>query len=210
MDLDDKQLVERAQKGDGRAFEALVRKYQRRVFRLAFGMVKNQEDAMDVSQEAFVRVHKHLATFKGEASFYTWVYRITKNLCIDHLRRSRGDKVEYDDTLARDEGAGVALGLQGQSGSLNPAKEALRGELGGKISEALAELSENHREILLLRELEGLAYEELAETLEIKKGTVMSRLFHARKKMQEILKGYLTQGELRALLPEESAKKGTG
>ncbi|MDF1566125.1 MAG: sigma-70 family RNA polymerase sigma factor [Deltaproteobacteria bacterium] len=206
MELDDKQLVTRAQAGDRHAFEALVRKYQRRIFRLAYGMLKNQEDAMDVAQDAFVRVHQHLDRFKGDAAFYTWLYRITTNLCIDRIRRNRGEQVEYEDGLAREDHTASELGLRRPAAATNPAKATLRHELGEQIAAALAELPEKHREILLLREIEGLSYEELAQTLEIKKGTVMSRLFHARKKMQAILASYLSPEEL-ARLQGDPAKE---
>ncbi len=204
MELDDKQLVARAQSGDRHAFEALVRKYQRRIFRLAFGMLKNQEDAMDASQDAFVRVHKHLDRFKGDAAFYTWLYRITTNLCIDRIRRNRGEQVEYEDGLAREDHTAAELGLRRSAAATHPVKSALRHELGEHISRALAQLPEKHRQILLLREIEGLSYEDLSQTLEIKKGTVMSRLFHARKKMQAILAEYLTPEELARLTGEKT------
>lgn len=204
MELDDKQLVARAQSGDRHAFEALVRKYQRRIFRLAFGMLKNQEDAMDVSQDAFVRVHQHLDRFKGDAAFYTWLYRITTNLCIDRIRRNRGEQVEYEDGLAREDHTAAELGLRRSAAATHPGKSTLRHELGDHISRALEQLPEKHRQILLLREIEGLSYEDLSLTLEIKKGTVMSRLFHARKKMQAILAEYLTPEELAQLTGEKS------
>ncbi len=202
MELDDKALVARAQAGDRQAFEALVRKYQRRVYRLAFGMLKSQEDAMDVAQDAFVRAHQNLARFQGSAAFYTWLYRITTNLCIDRLRRRRGEAVEYDDSLAREDHTAAEVGLRRPSGATHPDKTALRRELGETIAAALAALPEKHREILVLREIEGLSYAELAETLQIKKGTVMSRLFHARKKMQALLAEYLTPEEFAHLSGE--------
>ena len=192
MELDEKQLVKRAQAGDKQAFGALVRTYQRRIFRLAMGMVRNEDDALDIAQETFVKAHRNLDRFKGDAAFYTWLYRIAKNLCIDHLRKRRGEQVEYDDGVGRDDAAqGDTLGLDAPSKRDGPSKRLMNSELGAQLHAALQTLSEDHREILLLREVEGLSYEELAETLEIKKGTVMSRLFHARKKMQAALAGYV-------------------
>ncbi|RMG11519.1 MAG: sigma-70 family RNA polymerase sigma factor [Deltaproteobacteria bacterium] len=210
MEWDDKRLVERATQGDGRAFEALVRKYQRRIYRLAYGMVRDPEEAMDLAQEAFVKAHRNLARFKGDSSFYTWLYRITKNLCIDHLRRRRGETVEYDDGIRREEVAGTPLGLDSRSKDTSPLRATLDRELAEKLEAALATLSEDHRAILLLREIEGLSYEALAETLEIKKGTVMSRLFHARKNMQKALRDYLSEEEYRALLGEKPVREETG
>lgn len=210
MELDDRQLVRRVQKGDRRAFEALVRKYQRRVFRLAFGMMREEEAALDIAQEAFVKVHRNIGRFKGDSAFYTWLYRITTNLCIDALRKQRGEQLEYDDALAREEETELDLGLRTSSRAFNPVRRTLERELGDRLNEALGTLSEAHREILLLRELEGLSYEDLSQALDIPKGTVMSRLFHARKKMQAALLDYLTPEERRSLMGEDDAREGLG
>ena len=185
---EDRELVQAAQGGDQHAFRRLVEKYQRRVFQLALGMVKDPDEAMDISQETFVRVHRYLPSFKGDASFFTWTYRIAVNLCLDAgRRRGRGEPVEFDEREAE-----VEAGMDPPSAALaGPQRNVLNRELAGKIEEALAGLSENHRAILLLREVEGLSYEELSQTLGIRKGTVMSRLFHARLKMQRKLREYL-------------------
>lgn len=190
MELDDLALVRRCQSGDDQAFRALVLKYQRKVFSIAFALVKDREEAMDIAQDAFLRVHRRIGDFKAESSFYTWLYRITRNLAIDRLRARRGQEQELD------EGAGWELeraepGFISRHLGTNPQKGLLRKELAEKIAGALGELPEKHREILVLREVEGMSYEELATTLEIPKGTVMSRLYHARAKMQAILKEYL-------------------
>jgi RNA polymerase sigma-70 factor, ECF subfamily len=189
---DDLSLVRRAQEGDSRAFGLLIERYQRKVYAVAFGMLKDPEDARDISQEAFVKVYKYLDHFKGEASFYTWVYRITANLCIDAVRKrgpSRGENVEFDESIALDTSE-ANLGSLGNF-ETNPQKLSLRKELAEKLQEALQQLPEKHRAILLMREVEGMSYEDLAESLEIPKGTVMSRLFHARAKVQKILSEYL-------------------
>jgi RNA polymerase sigma-70 factor, ECF subfamily len=195
---DDLTLVKRVRSGDQRAFKTLVERYQRKVYAVALGMLKNREDARDVSQEAFVKVYKYLEHFKGDSSFYTWLYRITVNLCIDVIRKKGGgsghDPVEFDDSLAHDTSE-ARIGALGSRLGTNPQKSALRRELADKIQEALAQVPEKHRAILLLREVEGMSYEELARTLEIPKGTVMSRLFHARAKVQKILSEYLDLDE---------------
>ncbi len=191
---DDRALVERVQKGDRDAFRVLVERYQRRVYSFAHALLKNTEDAADVTQEAFVKAFRSLDGFKGDASFYTWIYRITNNLCIDHLRRhATAETIEYDEALPDEPTAESQAGVGVLSTRLgtNPQRSALRHELAEKLEEALGRLPEKHRAILILREVDGLSYEELAETLGIPKGTVMSRLFHARAKMQEILAGYL-------------------
>jgi RNA polymerase sigma-70 factor, ECF subfamily len=187
----DRDLVAAAQRGDRAAFRELYDAYHRRAFAVALGVVKNPEDALDVVQEAFVKVHKHIDGFQGTASFYTWLYRIVMNLSIDHVRRSKKSKqVDYDDGVARDD-ASAAAGPWPSFESPNPRRTVLRGELAGAIERALETLPEYHRAVIVLREVEGLSYEEMAEVLEVPKGTIMSRLFHARRKMQEALKGYL-------------------
>ena len=186
---DDHTLVQRARSGDERAFRLLVERYQKKVYAVALGMVKDREEAMDVVQEAFVKVHRSLDTFKADATFYTWLYRITVNVCIDVIRRRgamRTDSVEFDERIGHDLAEANLGAISSQLGS-NPEKSVLQRELGEKIQEALEQIPEKHRAILLLRELDGLSYEELAQVLEIPKGTVMSRLFHARAKVQKLL-----------------------
>jgi RNA polymerase sigma-70 factor, ECF subfamily len=191
---DDITLVQRVQQGDQRAFKLLVERYQRKIYSVALGMVKDKEEARDVAQEAFIKVFKYLDHFKGDASFYTWLYRITVNVCIDVLRKkgsARGDEhLEFDESVRMDISE-ANLGALGTKLGTNPQKAALRKELADKITAAIAQIPETHRQILLLREVEGMSYEDLARTLDIPKGTVMSRLFHARLKMQKILSGYL-------------------
>lgn len=195
--MDDLTLVKRVKGGDQRAFRTLVERYQKKVYAVALGMLKDKEEAMDVSQEAFVKVFKYLDHFKGDSSFYTWLYRITTNICIDVIRKrggSRGEDVEFDETMAFDTSE-AQLGALGSRLGTNPQKSALRRELADKIQEALSQIPEKHRAILLLREIEGMSYEDLSRVLEIPKGTVMSRLFHARTKVQKILSEYLELDE---------------
>jgi RNA polymerase sigma-70 factor (ECF subfamily) len=180
---DDHTLVQRARSGDERAFRTLVERYQKKVYAVAVGMVKDREEAMDVVQEAFVKVHKSLDSFKADATFYTWLYRIT---VIRRRGAMRSDSVEFDERIGHDLAEANLGAVSSQLGS-NPEKSVLQRELGEKIQEALEQIPEKHRAILLLRELDGLSYEELAQALEIPKGTVMSRLFHARAKVQKLL-----------------------
>jgi RNA polymerase sigma-70 factor, ECF subfamily len=190
MEADDLSLVSKAQAGDGEAFRTLVVRYQRKVYALALGIVKDADLAWDVAQEAFIRVHTHLAEFEGKASFSTWLYRIVTHLSIDSVRRERhaqkDDVDEVNEAHLAEGGEGILSTALGN----DPRANLLRRELAGKIHEALATLPEKHRTILVLREVEGLSYEELAERLDLHKGTVMSRLFHARKKMQAALRRY--------------------
>ena len=197
---DDLTLVKRVRGGDQRAFKLLVERYQRKVYAVALGMLKSREDAMDVSQEAFVKVYKYLDHFKGDSSFYTWLYRITVYISIDVLRKRAGgggEPVEYDENVPMDLSE-ANIGALGTRLGTNPQKSALRRELAEKIQEALAQVPEKHRAILLLREVEGMSYEDLSRTLEIPKGTVMSRLFHARAKVQKILSEYLELDEAKS------------
>jgi RNA polymerase sigma-70 factor, ECF subfamily len=202
---DDLTLVKRVRSGDQRAFKLLVERYQRKVYAVALGMLKDKEEAYDVAQEAFVKVYKYLDHFKGDSSFYTWLYRITVNICIDLIRRrgaNKGEAVEFDETVQIDS-PDAHIGALGSRLGTNPQKSALRKELAEKIQEALAQVPEKHRAILLLREVEGLSYEDLARTLEIPKGTVMSRLFHARAKVQKILSEYLELDEAKSGIGNE-------
>ena len=190
----DHDLVQRVQAGDSKAFRALFDKYHRRAFAVAMGVVKNEDDALDAVQEAFVKVHKNIHKFQGSSSFYTWLYRIVMNVSIDHVRRtSRRKSLDFDERALHQESEVAGDGaLVPHVTNANPGKAALRRELGGAIQAALQELPEHHRAVIVLREIEGMSYEEMAAALEVPKGTVMSRLFHARKKMQAALTPYLS------------------
>lgn len=190
---EDDALVGRARGGDRAAFEQLFQKYHRRAYAVALGVVKRHEDALDVVQDAFIKVHKHLATFQGTSSFYTWLYRIVMNLSIDQIRRRR-KVAEWGDDIQKDDAAGDGT-LLPRMPNENPRKTVVRRELSEKIQAALDTLPEYHRAVIILREVEGLSYEEMAQALDVPKGTIMSRLFHARRKMQEQLQPYL-EGDL--------------
>jgi len=181
---DEHALVIQAQAGDQRAFQELVSRYQRRVYAIARGMVRNGDDAMDITQDAFIKVHRHLDRFKGTSSFYTWLYRIVVNLCIDHLRRANKSRaVDFDDTRAHEQPAELApRPLEG-----DPLRSLRRQELRQMVERALEMLTAKHRAVILMREVQGLSYTEMAEAMACSKGTIMSRLFHARRRMQQAL-----------------------
>jgi RNA polymerase sigma-70 factor (ECF subfamily) len=183
----DRTLVERARKGDREAFRQLFQKYHRRAYALAFGVVHNADDALDVVQEAFLKAHRHLHNFEGAAGFFTWLYRIVMNVAIDHLRKQgRVSTVNYDDAVAHLEDAPAASeDLVPRVSGGNPHRELARQDLREKIDAALERLSPNHRAVLVMREIEGLSYEEMAQAMKCSKGTIMSRLFHARRYMQK-------------------------
>jgi len=183
--VDDRELVLAARRGDRDAFRALFDRYHRRAYSLAFGLLRHEEDALDVVQDAFIKAHKYLDKFEGNSSFYTWLYRIVMNLAIDHLRKHRRQKpVEMDETKL-DDGADGALLPRILGG--NPGRALMDKEIRARIDQALGELSDNHRAVLVMRELEGMSYEEMAQAMDCSKGTIMSRLFHARRNMQKRL-----------------------
>jgi RNA polymerase sigma-70 factor, ECF subfamily len=188
LEPDDKQLVEDARRGNGVAFRELVTRHQRRAYAVALGMVHDPDDARDICQEAFLKVHKNLSTFEGDAQFFTWLYRIIVNLCIDHLRKRRGQQVEFDDAQANDEPdeGGIAPHRTG----FDPGRALSDKELRQQILAALDKLSPAHRTVLVMREVEGMSYQEMADAMKCSIGTIMSRLFHARKKMQSMLIAY--------------------
>jgi RNA polymerase sigma-70 factor (ECF subfamily) len=174
--VDDSAAVEAARLGNRAAFEWLVRRHQRRALSVALGVLRNKEDARDACQEAFLRVFRSIESFDGESRFSTWLHRIVVNICIDRLRaRTSAGLVALDDF------EGVIAGDD------NPARRIENMQLGGLIDAALGRLKPKHRTALLLREVQGLSYQEIANAMGTSIGTVMSRLFHARKNMQALL-----------------------
>ena len=182
--VDERDLVDAARRGDREAFRTLFDRYHRRAYALAFGILHHPDDALDVVQDAFIKAHKYLDRFEGTASFYTWLYRIVMNLAIDHLRRHRRHRpVELDEQRLHEEAGGLLPAVLGG----HPGRALMDQEIRSRIDAALGELSDHHRAVLVMRELEGLTYEEMAAAMGCSKGTIMSRLFHARKNMQKRL-----------------------
>ena len=184
---DDRYLVERAQQGEREAFATLVRRHQDRAFNLAYQMVRNREDALDVAQEAFARAYTSLSAFKGDATFGTWLHRIVVNLAIDTLRRRRrGGEAPYDDSR------GLPEEPEGDPpASDDPATALAAKQTRALLAHGIGQLPPAQRAVLILREIEGLSYEEIARAVGCNLGTVMSRLFYARRKLQQALKGHL-------------------
>ena len=188
-EADDQELVEACKTGDRRAFQVLYQRYERKVYAVAYGFLRNQEDALDVVQEAFIKVHRYLPNFEGQSSFYTWLYRIVANLCIDHLRRSgRKKDVEFDDKLRHDGEQEAASEHLPMSSLGDPSRAVKNKEILKAVEESLGELSDKHRAVIVMRELQGLSYADMAKAMNCSKGTIMSRLFHARRNMQKLLK----------------------
>ena len=184
---DDGALVKRCQAGDSSAFNDLITRYRSKVFTMIYGMVQNEKDAWDLAQEGFLKAWKSIHRFKGESSFYTWLYRIMTNVTIDSLRRKgiRGE-AEFDDRIAP---VNVEPGSRTTpSSSPLPNKKLEYREIRERIDEAIAKLSPEHRAVIVMKEIEDLQYSEIAEILSCSLGTVMSRLFYARKKLQSLLR----------------------
>jgi RNA polymerase sigma-70 factor (ECF subfamily) len=181
------ELVKRCQAGDPNAYNELVTRYRNKAFTMIYGMVQNEQDAWDLAQEGFLKAWRSIHRFKGESSFYTWLYRIITNVTIDSLRRKgiHGES-EFDDRIVS---ANVDPGSRTTPSSVPPPHEKLeQGEIKQRINEAMAKLSPEHRAVIMMKEIEDLQYSEIAEILKCSIGTVMSRLFYARKKMQSLLR----------------------
>lgn len=178
----DRALILRAQSGDTRAFEELVARHERRAYAIAMGLVRDQEDALEIVQEAFLRVYRGLDAFNGAASFFTWLYRIVKNLSIDLMRRPAWQRELADPDLDDPEHV-----LQGVVRGADPNDLLCRSELAERLAAAFDALPDYHRDVILMREVEGMSYEEMAQAAGVSKGTIMSRLFHARRKLQRSL-----------------------
>lgn len=180
----DRRLILRAQAGESRAFRLLVERHQRRVFAIALGLVRDEQDAREIAQEAFLRVYKGLPQFHGGSSFFTWLYRIVTNLSIDLMRKPSRREAELHFAL---EGDDTESALLPHASHADPFDVVRRGQLSLRIQRALDTLPAYHRGVILMREVEGMSYEEMAEAMQVSKGTIMSRLFHARKKLQRAL-----------------------
>ena len=181
----DDELVYRIQAGDRGAFAQLVERYQRRILQLALGFVRNERDAEEVVQDAFLRVHLSITGFRGTSSFYTWLYRIVVNLAIDTNRKPHKQRVAWE-SIAESVNDSRALELPRMVNS-DPLEALTRMELNQRISMAMTHLAPYHRAVIVMREIDGMSYQEMAESLRISKGTVMSRLFHARRRLQRSL-----------------------
>ncbi len=181
----DRVLIARAQAGDREAFRELVLRHQRRAYSLALGLVRDEGDAQEVVQEAFIRVFRGLRAFQNGSSFFTWLYRIVNNLAIDHMRRPHRRDARLDDhrCVAREEDIPLLSRIDGA----DPLGSIRRQEIAQQIQMALDALPPYHRAVIIMRELEGLSYQEMADAMAVSKGTIMSRLFHARRKLQVAL-----------------------
>jgi RNA polymerase sigma-70 factor (ECF subfamily) len=182
--VDDRELVREAQGGDMPAFEELVGRHRDKIYARAYSMMRNEEEAVDLSQEAWVKGWQRLKQFQGESSFGTWMTRIVINLCLDQLRKHKRQRTESIEAMNEESG-----GVERQMPVVtpNPTAGLERGELRQRIDRALGLLSHEHRTVLILHEFEELEYKEIAKVMGCSIGTVMSRLFYARRKMAALL-----------------------
>ena len=180
----DRVLIESAQKGDKLAFKRLVQRHQRRAFAIALGLLRDEQDAREVVQEAFLRVHRGLDSFQGGSTFFTWLYRIVTNLSIDLMRKPSRRDAELDEGREFDE---ADIPLLSRIDGADPLDVLRRAEIRNKLEAALQALPVYHRGVIVMREVEGMSYEEMAQAMGVSKGTIMSRLFHARQKLQRAL-----------------------
>jgi len=181
----EKEIIQRVIGGDKNAFEGLVIANQKNVYNLALKMTRNEEDALDISQEAFVKAFKQLGNFRGDSRFSVWMYRLTYNLCIDFLRKKPKANVV---SLTNEDDDGDVSALEIPDLRSLPEDNVIRSELRKNIIAGIYELPLKHREVLVMREITGMSYDEIAATLRINSGTVKSRLARARLKLVEILK----------------------
>jgi len=183
----EKRLIARVKKGESLAFREFVEQYQSRVYRTVISMISNREDAKDITQEVFLKAFDAMESFRGGCSINTWLYRIAVNLCIDQMR-SQGSKpvMSCIDTIIEKETEDSKVDSYMVSPE-NPLGNAIWVETIKSVSAALEELSPEHKAIIILREVDGLSYDEIAETLEIGMGTVMSRLHYARSQLRKRL-----------------------
>jgi RNA polymerase sigma-70 factor, ECF subfamily len=187
-DVSELDLVKQCQTGDTQAFDQLVSRYRTRVFGMIYNMVRNEQDAWDLAQDSFVKAWKSIGRFRGQSSFYTWIYRIVMNVTIDWLRKKqvKGTGTEFDDSVQLKE-IDPASRTSPRAEEL-PHERMERGEIRARIDAAIAQLSPEHRAVILMKETKDMQYHEIAEALGCSIGTVMSRLFYARKKLQTSLR----------------------
>lgn len=185
----DNLLIERIKNGDNSAYEDIVSHYWDRIFARVFNLLKNQQDAEEVTQDAFIRAHRGLQNFRGEASFSTWLYQIATNLAHNRywywFRRKRGSSVSLDQQMADE--SDLTLQDVMPCESETPSEAAVTHEFVDRVSECMSNLSEKHREVLILRNIKSLSYEAIAEKLSINVGTVKSRIARARENLRGLM-----------------------
>ncbi len=177
---DERALIDKAGRGDSWAFEQLMQAQEGRMYAVAFRMCGNREDAQDCMQEAMIRIYRAMNTFKGQSSFSTWVYRITMNSCLDELRRRKSRQATSLDAM-------LEVGFAPSDEDDTPERYSLQTEQKRALEQAIASLPEDMRAAVVLRDLQGLSYEEIADALSTNVGTIKSRISRGREKLRQIL-----------------------
>jgi len=186
MDKNEKDLISRSKAGDVEAFEQLISKYEKKVYNIALRAVDNHADASDLAQEVFIRVFKSIGNFKEQASFSTWLYKITTNVCLDEIRRRRKRNTVSLEEEIRLESSEIKR--QYESTDLRPDETAEKNELRQMVKEAIGKLSAEHRMAIILRDIHGFSYDEMSKIMCCPEGTVKSRINRARLALKNILK----------------------
>ena len=186
---DDETLVARTQKGGSTAFDVLIGRYRERLYATVYHMTANHEDANDLVQETFIKAFKSIDSFRGHSSFYTWVYRIAVNRTINFLKRRKNrNQYSLDDLESSIQTDPDLLEMMSH---VTPRREVGLNELQEKLNEALQKLSESHRAVVTMHDIQGMTHADIAKVLKCSEGTVRSRLFYARQQMQGLLSDYL-------------------
>jgi RNA polymerase sigma-70 factor (ECF subfamily) len=185
MEVNEKLLIDKAKAGDIQSFEMLVEKHQKRIFNIALRVIGNHADAADLAQNALIRIYKSIGNFKEESSLSTWIYRITMNVCFDELRRRKNRKlISIEQEIQLDDGD---VKRQLESESPQPSEAAEKKELKSIVRNAIEQLSDEHKEVIILRDLQAFSYDEIASILDLPVGTVKSRINRARSALKKIL-----------------------
>ena len=183
MNQGEAELISRCQQGDQDALKEIFDQYHKKVYRIAYGVVRQREDSLDIVQDVFIKLFRSIQNFKGKSKFYTYLYRLALNTAIDHVRKTG----KYAVSSLDQEG----IPQPAEESEKRPDRILLHKELEGRVNLAMKKIPIDQRTALLLREVEGLSYQEMAEAMGCSIGTVMSRLHYGRKKMQELLKDYV-------------------
>jgi len=180
MPPEDELLIKRAQQGDGKSIEELLIAYEKKVYNIAYRFMGNEADAYDMAQESLIKIYRGIATFKGESSLSSWIYRLTVNTCMDGLRKRKNTPVSLEYSIEK----GVAFE---DDYTDTPEAQALSLERSEDIQKAINILSENYKAVILMRDIDGFSYEEISQMLDISVGTVKSRINRGRQKLKELL-----------------------
>lgn len=184
--MNETELVRQAKNGNTDAFEQLISDYQAKIYYIAFHMMGNEQDAEDAAQEAILKAYRYLSSFKEESGFYTWLYRITHNICLDMLRKRKRNHTHSTDLVKKDRD-GQETEVQLVDDKPQPEEELMSRQVQTDMQAAIAELKEHYRTVIVLRDIEGMSYEDIAAVTEISVGTVKSRLNRARESLRKIV-----------------------